>query len=251
MLKLTVLGTAASYPRAGMACSGYLLADGPEQLLVDLGAGSLTNLREGVDPGDLDAVLLSHLHPDHYSDIFTLSIYLEFFSGRSTRMPLYAPPGSDTTLGKYPWRSPKGFEGVFDFVPWVHNEVKQIGSFLVRAVETNHAEPTFALDVKSASGSRMTYTSDTGPSSAVQELANGTGLLLAEASWPETPSGASVGHMTAEEAGTMAAAAGAGQLVLTHFLPSVDNDKAVAMSGRQFRGPISIAEIGRTYEVDT
>src|SRR5262249_41593551 len=81
-LDLTVLGCSGSYPGPGAACSGYLVRGGGANVAVDLGPGSLANLQEHLDLDDLDAVVLTHAHPDHWTDLCGLHTAWKYALGR-------------------------------------------------------------------------------------------------------------------------------------------------------------------------
>ena len=93
---LTVLGRHGPYPRPGGACSGYLIEDGATRVLVDCGSGVLSRLLGILRPEELDAIVLSHLHFDHCSDLFVMRYALDQQErsrrgARSVRVPLYTP----------------------------------------------------------------------------------------------------------------------------------------------------------------
>ena len=67
-MRLTVLGSSGGYPAPGSACSGYLLEDADTRLWIDAGSGTFARLLEHCAPNELSAVLISHLHADHWTD---------------------------------------------------------------------------------------------------------------------------------------------------------------------------------------
>ncbi|MBN2851634.1 MAG: MBL fold metallo-hydrolase, partial [Clostridia bacterium] len=87
-MKVTVLGNNGPYPSAGGACSGYLIQSGNTSILNDIGPGSLANLFKVMNPADLNAIVLSHLHYDHISDLYSLGYY---FSINKKVMDLFLP----------------------------------------------------------------------------------------------------------------------------------------------------------------
>src|SRR5918997_941467 len=103
-LKVTVLGCSGSYPGPGSACSGYLVEDDSTKLWLDAGSGTLANLQRHIDPADLDAVVLSHEHPDHWTDLEGFQHVLRFILEQQG-FPVYAPAGlRDRTYdGMDPW----------------------------------------------------------------------------------------------------------------------------------------------------
>ncbi len=68
-LSLTILGCSGPCAPPGGACSGYLVDDGETRLWVDAGSGTLANLQRHVAVDTVDAVFLSHEHPDHWTDL--------------------------------------------------------------------------------------------------------------------------------------------------------------------------------------
>jgi ribonuclease BN (tRNA processing enzyme) len=93
-MRLTVLGSAASYPGPGQACAGYLVEHDETHVLLDCGHGVVSNLGEVIDPLRLDAVFISHDHPDHFADIYALQALLRYApEGPAEPLALYLPPG--------------------------------------------------------------------------------------------------------------------------------------------------------------
>lgn len=249
-LELIILGTSASYPQAGKACSGYLIKSAGSNLLIDLGSGVLGNLQQHIDPRDLDAIILSHLHPDHFTDIFSLLIYLEFPAKATKKMQLFAPPGSDKRLAALSWANSKDPTELFEFIDLAPSTSFDIASFIVTTAETEHAEKTFAVRVEDRTdGASLTYTADTGPSPQVEGLARGTDLLLAEATWLKRPDSDGVGHLSATEAGELAQRAQAHALILTHLGAEVDVAQAVQLAKSAFGKNVGVATEGDTFLV--
>ncbi|MBI4261746.1 MAG: MBL fold metallo-hydrolase, partial [Actinobacteria bacterium] len=99
-MELTVLGTDGAFPRAGGACSGYLLRHDGFSLVIDLGTGALANLQRHVGYDRIDAVVLSHEHPDHCVDVYPLFVARQFHEERLAPLPLFAPPGAFDRLAR-------------------------------------------------------------------------------------------------------------------------------------------------------
>src|SRR5258705_10574341 len=78
-MQLTVIGAGPAYAnRAGSTGASYLVRAEGSALLLDLGQGSFPRLAGAIDPADLDAIVVSHLHPDHYIDLVPLRHYLRW-----------------------------------------------------------------------------------------------------------------------------------------------------------------------------
>src|ERR671938_1206608 len=110
-MRLTVLGKSPSWQDAGGACSGYLVQEDGTTVLVDCGNGVFAKLRERIDYVDVDAVVLSHLHADHFLDLVPFA-YALTYAPRQQPVPVYLWPGTDDPA-KPALHAPKGAHAVF------------------------------------------------------------------------------------------------------------------------------------------
>lgn len=248
-MRLTVLGSAASYAGAGEACSGYLVEGGGAKVLFDIGNGVLANLARVADPAGLDAIFISHGHPDHYVDIYALQSFLRYApQGPAAPVALYLPEGLfDRMQLLLSERGAREFAEAFVPSPLIAGEAIPIGDLTVTAMSVPHTDPTFAL-VAQTDGSRLVYTADTQPGEAILSAASGADLLVAEATLPEGFEGAAP-HMTASQAGKLAAEAGAGALVLTHVWPTNDRERMRLDAAAVYDGPIAVARELQTHDI--
>jgi ribonuclease BN (tRNA processing enzyme) len=244
VVELTVLGCSGSYNGPdGHPCSGYLVRDGASRVWIDCGTGTFGALQQRLSVEDLDAVVLTHAHPDHVVDVYGLHVMLRYALGRQG-LPVYAPAGLEEQLGTlvqgdwggtFSWRAIDG-----------DSEVR-VGSLTLRFSRTDHPPPTYAVQV-SANGSRLVYTSDTGPEWSVEAFPGGADLVLSEATYLHDEKPAPI-HLSAKEAGRFARAAGARQLMLTHLWPRVDRQAAVAEGSAAYGAPVLLAEPGQTTPI--
>jgi len=244
VVELTVLGCSGSYNGAdGRACSGYLVRDGDSQVWIDCGNGTFGALQRHVPVEDLSAVVLTHGHPDHVVDVYGLHVMLRYAIGR-TELPIYAPAGLGDQLGglvqgdwgdAFSWRTIDS-----------DTEVK-VGTLTLHFSRTDHPPPTYAVEL-SANGSRLVYTSDTGPEWSVEAFPGGADLVLSEATYLHDEKPAPI-HLSAKEAGRAARAAGAKRLMLTHLWPLVDRQAAVAEGSAAYGEPVLLAEPGQTTTI--
>jgi ribonuclease BN (tRNA processing enzyme) len=247
-VKLTIVGCSGSAPGPGSAASCYLVEAEGYRLLLDLGSGALAALQQVVRPDQLDAIFLSHLHPDHCVDMASLAVILRY-GGPGPRAPIQVigPPGTARHLLDvyYPGSPPPTFTGLFGFqVPDVH----QLGPFTARTVAVRHPVPAFAVRV-SAGGRSLVYSGDTAACPALVELARGADAFLCEAAWAGSPPPVPGIHLSGREAGEHAAEAAVGRMLITHVPAWESVDAAVAGARETFGGDVVGVAPGDTYDV--
>lgn len=248
-MRLTILGSSASYAGPGQACAGYLVEGGGARVLFDCGNGVLSNLAEVADPLSIDAIFITHGHPDHFVDLYAYQSLLRYApEGPAPAIPLHAPDRLFERMTGL--LSDRGAAELAD--AFIHTELcadcpVAVKDLVVTAHAVEHTYPTFAL-VAEADGARLCYTADTGPTEDVLNAAHGADLLLAEATLPERYAGA-VPHLTSSQAGLLARQADVGALVLTHVWPTNDRSAMVVAAAAEFGGPVSVASEYSMYEV--
>ncbi|HEX2258462.1 MAG TPA: MBL fold metallo-hydrolase [Actinomycetota bacterium] len=249
--EVIVLGASGTYPRPDGACSGFLLRSGPTQVWVDAGPGTFSNLQKHTPYSELRALILSHLHIDHITDLYAFYYALRYSSESKgpTGFEVYAPGKAEDHLDKLvSTTGPDGFGGYFTFQPIKSGDELKMEAFLFRFQETAHPIETMAMRVEAGRRS-LVYTADTAPSEAVVELARGVDVLIAEATMQSPGTASRPVHMTAEEAGQMARDAGAKRLVLTHIAPTLDPAVSVEQAKIHFEGEVVAAEDHMRLEV--
>ena len=250
-MKLTVIGCSGSVPGPASPASCYLLEAGGFRALLDLGNGALGVLQRYCAVGDVDAVLLSHLHPDHCMDVLSLYVARTYdHHGGYPVIPVYGPRGSAAHLaGAYGRAEHPGLTGCFDFREWSPGS-HRVGPLEVAVTRVPHPVEAWAVRV-THDGRSLAYSGDTGPSPALVELARGADLALFEASFEEGRDDDAPPdlHLTGRQAGEHAAAAGAQRLVLTHLPPWNDPAVSLAEARAVFAGPVEVARSGATYDV--
>lgn len=243
-LELIPLGTGAAYGHPDQAQSGYLVRAGGTAVAFDLGAGTFNRLLGHVDPVQLDAVVISHLHPDHLADLLAARVYMAHGPGLGHPLQVHAPPGLMDRLG-----------GISGGESWAGITVSdlpaaggtlEIGELMVRHAEVPHLPPTHALRAEYA-GRSITYGADCRPNDDLTALAEGTDILLLEATFGAEDIPEGVAHLNARAAGEMARAAGAGRLLLIHGQPDVDREASVRIAADAFGGPVEWAREGHVY----
>lgn len=249
-MRLEVLGSAGTYPTKDRPTSGYLVSYDLTTVLCDAGFGTFGELMRRVEPDQLDAVVLSHRHPDHCVDFLALHHALSYGPYRRRGLPVFCAPGVEDRLADF-LGAGKGhvFFDVFDFHEVGETNHVQVGSIDMRFAVTSHRVPTIATRFE-AGGRSIAYSADTGPGGGYPELCDGADVMLCEASI-EGPRDEHhfVHHLTAPEAGAIAGDAGAGMLILTHLPPSLDVERSRADAASVFGGEVAVASPGDVYEI--
>jgi len=249
-VRLTVLGSAASYPDAGRACAGHLVSSGPAAVLLDCGNGTLSNLGTLMDPTRLAAVFISHAHIDHFADIYALQAALRYApDGPVPPLPLYLPAGLFERMGAVlTEHGARELSEAFQVHELEADRAVSIGDLTITPRQVDHVDDTFALVVDEGA-LRLCYTSDTRFGPAAIGAAEGAGVLLAEATLPPPFEGRAP-HMTPAEAGDLAATVGAHTLILTHLWPTVDRAMAGADARKAFGGRVIVADELESLDID-
>ncbi len=258
-----MLGKSPSWQDAGGACSGYLVQQGETRVLIDCGNGVFGKLRQQVDYVDLDAVIVSHLHADHWLDLIPYSYALTYapkqqpvpvhtWPGTDTpaRPRLIAPPGATQTFRRVvgAWGNEDLIENAFQLEEYGAGDSVEVGPIGASFHPVPHFIDTFAINV-SAGGHRLTYGADSRPGDELIEIARDTDLLLVEATLPRPERTGIRGHMTPEEAGSHAKQAGAKRVVITHVSDELGDEWAREEAERGFGAPVEVARDSATYEI--
>jgi ribonuclease BN (tRNA processing enzyme) len=252
-MRLTVIGCSGSYPGPDSPASCYLLEGDHEgrtwRVLLDLGSGALGMLHRYADPLTIDAVVLSHLHPDHYFDLSGLYVMWKYHpGGPRPRIPVFGPAGVGQQAARAYGLPPEtGMRAEFDFHEYDDQPVR-LGPFTIWPTRVAHPVVAYGLRVE-ADGHTLAYSGDTGPCPQLVELAKGADLMLAESAFLAGDDNPGDLHLTGTDAGTAAAAAGVGRLVLTHIPPWHDKRLALAEARAVFDGPVGLAATGDTYDL--
>jgi ribonuclease BN (tRNA processing enzyme) len=247
-VKLTVVGCSGSVPGPASPASCYLVEHDGFRLVLDLGHGSLGALQRYLTLPSIDAVVLSHLHADHCIDLTALHVAHQYGNlGFKEPLPVYGPAATAERIASgYGMSSTQPLQASFVF-----REVAaaaSIGPFRVRAERVAHPIEAYGIRLE-AGGASLVYSGDTGPCRALDELASGTDVLLAEASFVHGRENPRDLHMTGREAGQVASNAGAGRLVVTHVPPWHNAATAASEAAEVFAGTIDIATAGLTVDV--
>ena len=238
-MRLTVLGACGAWPEAGQACSGYLVEHDGYRLLVDLGYATVPRLLAMAGADQIDAVYVSHGHPDHCADLNPLLRARALRADPPPPLPVYALPGAlDAVLAL---DRPGMLTSAYQLREFTAGDRLDIGPFRARTRLLPHWVPN--AGVRLSAGDRvLAYTGDCGPGRDVVELARGADLLLAEATYvDQVPADSQRYLSSARDAGRQAAEADVGRLLLTHLWPGTDRSAARAAAGGHYDGELDVA----------
>lgn len=232
-LSLTVLGCDGGYPGPGGACSGYLVRGGGTTLWLDAGPGTMANLQRHARLDQVDAIVLSHEHPDHWSDLEGFSVAKAFEIG-GPPVPVYAPGG----LRSHVYHD---FGAALAWHEVAGGDTVEVGGLALRFSRTDHGPETLAVAVEGQEGS-FGYSADSGPGWSLEDLGQGLDFVVCEATFTAEREGKEQ-HMSGRQAGRSARDARAGRLVLTHRRPGVDRATLQEEGSSAFGSLVTLAEI--------
>jgi ribonuclease BN (tRNA processing enzyme) len=259
-------------PADGQASSSYLVTERATRVLLDCGPGGATALSAVTHVSALDAIVISHLHSDHCYDLLPLGKTLLSARMRDAHrfptlpgagatelppLPLHVPAGGTQALKALAAALPvptyplldRSFDLAFDLAEYEPGDVLTVGDCQIGLQPLRHSLPNCGIRVQGPTGT-LAYSGDTFDVPGLVELARGVDLFLCEATL-ELPDDTVHGHLSAAQAGEVAAAAGVGELVLTHFITANPEWLAArrADAQRAFDGPVHLASPGRQFEV--
>ncbi|HEX2071601.1 MAG TPA: MBL fold metallo-hydrolase [Thermoleophilaceae bacterium] len=264
-MRLTVLGKSPAWQDVDGACSGYLLQEGDTAVLLDCGNGVFGKLRKFVDYVDVDAVVISHPHADHFIDLVPYS-YALIHAPRQQPVPvppwpgtdsparprLVVPPGARETFRKVvgAWGNEDLIEQAFALEEYAVDSVVEVGPLRFGFAVMPHFVDAHAVSVSSSNGGgRLAFSADSRPADELVDFARGASLFLVEATLPRPERSGVRGHLTAEEAGQHGREAGVERVVLTHISDELDQRQAAERASEAFGGPVQVAREGATYEI--
>ena len=258
-MKLTIVGCSGSFAGPESPASSYLIeaeektSSGPRtwRVVVDLGSGALGSLQRFADPGSLDAVLISHLHPDHFIDLCGLYVARRYHPlGTAPQLPVYGPPDTaERVIAAYGPEAEAALPSVYDVREFTDGGVIRIGPLTITARTVNHPVPAFGLRIEH-DGVVIAYSGDSDSCPNLVELAQGADLFLSEASFIEGRDENRGVHLTGKRAGETATEADVRRLVLTHIPVWTDPDTVLNEARQAYLGPVEAAKVGASYVLD-
>jgi ribonuclease BN (tRNA processing enzyme) len=237
-MKLTIIGHWGGYPKAGEASTGYLFEHNGFRLLVDCGSGVLSHLQKHIDPTELNALLISHYHPDHIADIGVLqhALLIQYYMGKSKgTLPVYAHEEDAHGFRSLTYRNFMKAQA--------YNEQSKltIGPFSVSFVKTKHPVTCYGMRIE-ADGRSVFYTADSAFKKSFVPFGKDADLLLCECNFYGDMDASGAGHMTSLDAGKLAYETEAKKLILTHLPHFGDPEQLVSEAKTIYKGDIELAK---------
>ena len=255
-MRLTVVGCSGSFAGPDSPASCYLVQahDGERtwNLVFDLGNGALGPLQRHVELADIDAVFISHLHPDHCVDICGLYVTRKYRpeGPLEGRLPLHAPVGAQERFAlMYHGIDDGGMREELDAHDLADGQVVQVGPVTVTAHRVRHPVEAYGFRIEAAD-TVLAYTGDTDTCDALTPLLTGADLALVDSAWVDGRDTARGIHLSGRRAAEAAVAAGGvRRLMLTHIPPWNDREVCRAQAAAVWSGPLDVAIADKTYEV--
>lgn len=244
-MKLTVLGNNGPYPAAGGACSGYLLTGDNTKILIDCGNGVLSNLQKFIKFEDLDAIILTHLHSDHMSDMMVLryAVQIKKAKGQMQKtMRVFAPSEPEDEYKRL------DIPDTFELSPIYEGMILNFGSLKLSFREMKHPVKCFAVAAENGA-QRFIFSGDTSWNNGIIEFSECADLIMLDAGLlSKDKQSDNVPHLTARECGIVAKQSGAKKLMLTHFWPEYNLQDLLSEAKENFTNVV-LAELLITYDV--
>lgn len=241
-MKLTILGSGTCVPSLKRNASGYLLEAEGREVLIDCGSGILLQLeRVGKSYKYIDALFITHGHPDHFSDLMPL-IHALYYTPNFTRekdLFIFAPQGFrqfyEKAIG-----SILGESADFQIVFMEAADKMEFGSWSIYTADTIHSADSIAYRFEHG-GMAVVFSGDADYDQGIIGLSEKADLLIADCSFPDAMK--VKGHLSAKECGMLAQKAKVKKLVLSHIYPADSpEENRVTEAKEHFNGDVILAE---------
>ncbi len=255
-MRVTVIGCSGSFAGPDSPASSYLVqhaVDGRTwNLLLDLGSGALGALHRHLRPDDLDAVVLSHLHPDHCLDLTGLYVTRRYRPGGPTpgRLPVHGPTGTAERVAMmYHGLEPGGMDPHFEFSLVADAVPFTVGPFTLTPYAVNHPVEAYGYRVEAA-GAVLAFTGDTDDCDNLTPLLHGADLALTDSAFVDGRDDVAGIHLSGSRAASAALrAGGVRRLVLTHIPAWNDPEVCRAQAAAVWPGEVELARSGAVYDL--
>jgi len=241
-ITMTSIGVGAAYCRPGEAQACHLVRTPDAAICLDMGAGAFGLLQAQIRPEELDLIVISHLHPDHFIDLLTLRVYMVYGPGAGHRIRVVGPPGLAAIVAGF------GTEGIgtaleFDELHGDAPDTFLTGDLSVRHRLVPHMAPTYATRID-VPGAAVCFGADCAPNDDLASFAGGVDVLVVECTFGDDPIPDGAMHLNADAAGHIIRGAGARRAFLTHCFPEWDPQVAARVAERVAGVPVRAAAPG-------
>ena len=246
--QLDIVGAGPAFSdRPGSTGAAYLVRHGSTAILLDLGQGSFPRLAGLLDPASLDAVLISHLHPDHFIDLVPLRHYLRWGPGQGRRVRVLGPGQLGERMDAL--HAEPGFSAATLDIEPIGVGAREIGTLQVRSARVTHTEDSYGFRVSTGNGPGLVYSGDCGRAEDLAALIEPGDVLLSEVSFGPGPVSADAAHLDGPAVGALAARTGVRRVVLTHLQMGFDEADTVASVRREFNLVVELAQPGDRFTI--
>lgn len=246
-MELQIVGCWAPYPRTGEACNGYLIKAGQTTCLLDCGHGVMSCLGKYIDPLEINLVVISHFHPDHYVDLHALRHLL-----RAARYQGKTVGPVDLFIPEHPQEQYQYWQAVPEFTVYpIHPSARvALPGLNIEFYPASHPLPSYSLKFWTGNAS-IYYSSDTSAREEMWEQAEGADIFLGEASLlaQDGELAHELGHMTTEHLARGALKARPGLLIATHLWPGFDSTILMQEIQSIYTGPAVLAYCGLSISI--
>ncbi len=247
-MRLSVLGAGPAYTdRQDASGAAYLVTLGGTSVLLDLGQGSFPRLFRHLDPTRLDAVVVSHLHPDHFIDLVPLRHYLRYEFDPPRHARVIGPSGLGGRLDAL--HAEPGFAEASLDCEVLGTELRQIGDLALEGHLVTHTDESYGMRLAGSDGPGLVYSGDCGRALDLVPLIRPGDALLTEVAFGPGPVPPGVLHLDGPAVGELAAAAKPGRVLLTHVLAGRDLDATIASIGARWDGPVEFVWPGSELDL--
>lgn len=247
-LELTVLGAGPAYTdRPGATGAAYLVRDGATTILLDLGQGAFTRFAGATEPSRVDAVVISHLHPDHFVDLVALRHYLRYQFDPVRRVRVLGPAGLADRLDAL--HAEPGFTAAALDVEELRPGSIEIDGLPIQVARVRHTDDSHGFRVGREDAPGLVYSGDCGRAEDLDQFVRPGDTILCEVSFGPGPVPADAEHLDGPAVGALAARTGAGAVLLTHLQMGFDEAATVASVRARFDGPVALVEPGERHSI--
>lgn len=243
-MDLTVIGAGPAYtddPTSVGAC--YLLRHDGSALVLDLGQGAFARLASRIEPSTLEAVVVSHLHPDHFIDLVAMRHYLRYYRRPPARLRVLGPAGVGARIDAL--HAEPGFSAAALDCEALAPGTVEVGPFTIEAGRVRHHGNSFGFRVSVAGEERgLVYSGDIGVAADLRPLIRPGDVVLVEVSFGPGPVPEGAMHLNATAVAELAAEAGPSRVLLTHLQMGHGRQATVAAVQTGYGGRVEIVSPG-------